>query len=387
MVSRGRLTDQIGRQPVKKVLWVTNMAAPYRVPVWHSLQQNTDITVGLLESNESLALDVTANRGIDWLTLESDRVVYLEIPTRKIRRGEARYYVLRSLRSAWLIRQYDVVIFGGWESPAYWMMLMTAKVFNRGCVAFYESTLRTITNRRGPVAWIRRLFFRSMHVTVVPGPAAGDALQWIGIPARKVLEGFNAVDVRAFHNAARASGSQTSGSSGHSYLYVGQLIRRKRVNAIVDAFYKVAAPNDTLTIVGSGELENELLRMTQEKGHVDFVPYVDNAELPELMARHQTLVLASSEEVWGLVVNEALAGGLHTVVSENCGVVQSVQNMAGVFVTKADLSDLHSQMTASRASWSGSIQSPAILRHTPEEFASTFLTAIERASACARPIV
>lgn len=375
MDTRSRLESQTDLNPIS-VIWVTNMAAPYRIPVWQSLQKRVLIKIALLESRTSLASDVEANRGPDWIPARTDEINFMEIPTRKVKRGEARYYFPTQFRSALLPREHDVLIFGGWESPVYWVLLIGAKIFNTGCVAFYESTLTTMRHRRGLISWIRRGFFHAMDSIVVPGPAARDALLSIGVPADKILQGFNAVDVSAFEATTRLNAPEES--HGHAFLYVGQLIPRKRVAEIVEAFSAIAAPNDTFTIVGSGEQAGELRNKTEANANICLLPYVDYESMPEVMAGHNTLVLASSEEVWGLVVNEALASGLHTVVSQNCGVVPSIEDMAGVFVAEPGLTDLAAKMAASRSSWAGPVINPEILRHTPEEFASVFFTAIGR---------
>jgi glycosyltransferase involved in cell wall biosynthesis len=195
------------------------------------------------------------------------------------------------------------------------------------------------------------------------------------VASTKIAEGFNAVDVKAFQDKTLALDRKEL--PGHAFLYVGQLIPRKRVQSIIEAFSGMAGPHDTLTILGSGEQEEDLRRRAENHEKIRFLPYIDNSEMPRVMATHNTLVLASSEEVWGLVVNEALASGLHTVVARNCGVVPSVEHMAGVFVAESDLADLTVRMAESRASWTGPILEPEILRFTPEKFASVFMRAIE----------
>lgn len=360
-----------------KVFWITNLAAPYRLPIWERLRADYELTIGLLESRESLSSDAGANRGSDWQPKETKTSSFIEIPTWKLKVGEARYYVLKSFLPILAIGDQDVVVFGGWESPAYWLLLLGALIFNVGRVGFYESTLATMKNPKGPIAWIRSCFFRHMHSVVAPGPAAREALQHIGVPRSKILEGFNAIDVEAFRQKCSSTEALPE---GHRYLYVGQLIPRKRVEAIIDAFSSVASTADQLTIVGSGQLKDDLARLASSRGtSIRFLPYIDNEMLPELMARHQTLVLASSEEVWGMVVNEALASGLHVVVSENCGVVPSVASMQGVFVTGSNLNDLAPRLQESRDSWSGKIATPEILEWTPERFAGVFSDAMRHA--------
>lgn len=378
MVFRRSFTSGPGRG--LRVLWVTNLAAPYRLPVWREVARGHELTVGLLESNQGLSADKSANRGADWLHAAEASYRFLELPAWKYSRGEARYYTLRTPGALLRLGRQEVVLFGGWESPAYWQLLLPALLWGARRVGFYESPAATMTHRAGPIARARSFFFRSMHAVVVPGPAARQSLLQMGVSPERIVEGFNAVDVHAFHTAASARTADRSGH-GHRFVVAGQLIERKRVDMVIEAFSAIAEPGDTLTIIGQGKQESELRHKAARSGDgIVFLPYVENDRMPAALASHQTLVLASSREVWGLVVNEALAAGLQTVVTENCGVTPSVAGMRGVFTAKADGTDLAVRMLESRQSWTGPIQNPEILQHTPEAFARTFETAFRVAA-------
>jgi len=54
-------------------------------------------------------------------------------------------------------------------------------------------------------------------------------------------------------------------------------------------------------------------------GHVRFPGFCQYDELPAYYGLADALVLASTHEQWGLVVNEAMAAGLPVLVSERCG--------------------------------------------------------------------
>ncbi|WP_406636661.1 glycosyltransferase family 4 protein [Pseudarthrobacter quantipunctorum] len=354
---------------------MTNLAAPYRRPVWRELARRHDITIALLESDKSLAGDAKSNRGQDWLHAGDEQLSFQELPTWKYSRGESRYYFLTNIRSAFLVRNHDVVLFGGWESPAYWLLLVACFISGTATVGFYESPQNTMTHKSGPISALRATFFRSMTRVIVPGAAAYDAMHAMGVPGSRILQGFNAVDVTAFHEAAFASTRTETESNEiqHRYLYVGQLIARKRVHDVIQAFAKVARFGDELTVVGTGELLEDLQNLAaSHQARITFLGHVPNSELPKIMATHHTLILASAREVWGLVVNEALASGMHVVVAENCGVSRSVRRMSGVYTALENLQDLAEQMHRSRQEWSGRIRSPEILQYSPSQFAAVF---------------
>ena len=361
------------------VSWVTNHPAPYRLPVWEYLGRTVDLEVLLLTSRGQYA-SAPGNRGREWAELEPAGYAMREVPTWRASRGEASYYATKPFGLR-LRRGTSAVVLGGWESPSYLQALIAAKRRGVATVGFYESTLSTQSRPTGPFAALRRRFFRNLDAVVVPGRAAEDAVRAMRLPALPIFRGFNAVDVdgiQAAAAAARRRASEANGRSGrdvgHRYLYVGQLIARKNVEAAMHAFAAVARPGDSFTITGVGELQDEL--QAHNIPGVSFTGPVAYAALPELLARHDTLILPSTVEVWGLVVNEALAAGLHVVVSDQCGVAPSVRSMAGVTVVAPTIEGIRDGLVESRARWNGPITTPEILAHGPAEFAGTFLDAI-----------
>lgn len=360
----------------RKIVWITNLAAPYRIPVWRELGRRASLAVEILETNRRLRTDVGSNRGADWAADAKD-IPLREVRTFRIARGQDRYYVTVDARDGRLVWQADAVVLGGWDAISYWQALLVAKLARTATVSFYESTLATQRNSTGPLAKARALFFRSTDVVVTPGPAAAEAVRAMGVPDERIVVGFNAINTDAFQSARMAPDAE----GGHRFLYVGQLIHRKRVDALLEAFSRMAALSDTLVIVGTGDLSGELHAQAEKLGIADRVEwheYVPNVEMPGIMERSDTLVLPSDEEVWGLVVNEALAAGLQVVVTEVCGVVPSVRSMRGIIV--AEGSDaLEGPLRKARDAYAGRIRVPEILQHTPEAFAATFEAAVEQA--------
>lgn len=359
-----------------KILWVTNNAAPYRVPVWEALSEQADLRIRLLQPDEMLLAE--ARRSAEW-TAAKARSSGLDIDalrTCHFGRGERLYYALReSARD--LVTSVDAVLLGAWESPACWQLSLAAKRNGVRRVGFYESTTMSQRHQSGPIARARSRFFRSMDAVVVPGAAAADALRELGVSADRIVEGFNAVDVERF--AAVASRAPLTG--GHRFVYIGQLISRKNVDGLIRAFAQCAQPGDTLTIVGNGDMGPRLQSLAEEEGGEGSIRFAGNVaydDLPTLLADQHTLVLPSFEEVWGLVVNEALAAGRHVVVSDQAGVAPSVCDMRGVFVSSPSVDALAAAMTQSRDTWHAPMSAHEILQFTPREFASVFMEALVR---------
>jgi hypothetical protein len=95
-------------------------------------------------------------------------------------------------------------------------------------------------------------------------------------------------------------------------------------------------------------------------------------------------VLPSRVEVYGLVAIEALAGGLHAVISTRAGVFPDVEGMEGVFGTDTEPPLLAAAMRASRAAWRGPIEGPPVMGRSPEAMAAAVLRAVEVACSSRR---
>jgi glycosyltransferase involved in cell wall biosynthesis len=334
----------------------------------------------LLVENRDRFLKGTGNRGREWADHQPSGYTVSEIPTFRVARGERIYYLARKLSALHRARP-EAVVLGGWESPAYWQALAWCKRHRIRTVGFYESTQTTHRHRSGLIALSRRWFFRRLDAVVVPGVAARDAILAMGVEANKIHVGFNAVDVQRIHDetARQRSSTPVRSDAGHRYLYLGQLIARKNVQSLIEAFSAIRRTDDVLTLAGAGECEEALRSLVTRLGlteSVQFVGLVAYKHVPSLFARYHTLVLPSTEEVWGLVANEALAGGLHVVVSEACGVAPSIHGMDGVFQAATDAATLAEAMERSRTSWHGPITNPQILEMTPTRFADVFVSAV-----------
>ncbi|WP_138443880.1 glycosyltransferase [Sinomonas susongensis] len=362
-----------------RIGWVTNLAAPYRRPIWEDLATRAELEVFLLENRERFGRE-SSNRDAGWMAYDDAAYPVSEIPTFRVSMGERQVFVPRSAGSV-PGRGFDALVLGGWESPVYWLAALRARRAGARVVGFYESTLASHAFRSGPVSSARRSFFRRMDAVVVPGRASERAVLAMGVDPSKIHVGFNPVDVEGIHAAAtRARVAQpVPERSGHRFLYLGQLIDRKNVGSLIGALWRLGESDDSLTVAGTGHLNSRLIELRDELGlqdRVAFIGAVPYERVPELLAQHDTLVLPSNEEVWGLVVNEALAAGLHVVVTQACGVAESVKGMNGVYITHTpDSSVLAHAMRQSRREWNGPIDEPEILAHTPEAFADVVLQA------------
>jgi glycosyltransferase involved in cell wall biosynthesis len=135
------------------------------------------------------------------------------------------------------------------------------------------------------------------------------------------------------------------------FVFVGRLIQLKNVDLLVKAFMTLASAEYAqwkLTIVGAGPLRAELESLARPDPRITFVGAIEYDELDAVYLNSDVLVLPSSQEPWGLVVNEALGFGLRAIVSDQVGAAELLTSggVGGVFPA-GSVEQLASEMRAS----------------------------------------
>lgn len=110
---------------------------------------------------------------------------------------------------------------------------------------------------------------------------------------------------------------------GPIILFVGRLILAKNPMELVNAYAEVMKTINTeasLVIVGAGDEEDKIAEFVNNTKNTKLIPWLDNPEnVYELMCLADIFVLPSIHEPWGAVINEAMAAGCCTVVSDKVG--------------------------------------------------------------------
>jgi glycosyltransferase involved in cell wall biosynthesis len=313
-----------------RVVLLTEIPAPYRIPLFNALAERVDLRVLFL-----------AERNPDRpyrLHEEEIRFAWETLPGRDLTvRG--RWVVLnrgvvRRLRGA------DVVLLGGWNQPAFWAALGWARAARRPAVAWVESTLRD--SRPEATGRAKRLLARSCSAFVVPGAAAEEYVRAIA-PTARIAVAPNAVDGALFASrvADRGRLRDELGIEGCCFLYVGRLAPEKGVDVLLRAFEGVEGE---LVIAGSGPEEERLRALAPPRTR--FLGHVGRDELPRWYAAADALVLPSRSEPWGMPLNEGAAAGLPLVATDAVGAAWDLidDGVNGFRVPAEDAEALHAAL-------------------------------------------
>jgi glycosyltransferase involved in cell wall biosynthesis len=287
-----------------KLALLTEIPAPYRIPLFNALAAVPDVELRVLFLAER-----DPRRSYYELHGDEWRFDARVLEGRPLRRG-GRWVVLsrgvfRELRRF----RPDAVAVGGWNQPAFWQALLYARSRRIPLLVWIESTLRDARSEARPLALARRAMVRGSAGAFVPGRASAEFARALGVPERRIALAPNAIDASIFARPQRAARNERC-----TFVYAGRLDPEKGLDVLLEAVRDVPG---TLLVAGAGPEERRLRALATEQ--VRFLGPLGRDELAAVYAQADVFVLPSSSEPWGMVLNEAAAAGLALVATEAVG--------------------------------------------------------------------
>ncbi|WP_433029667.1 glycosyltransferase [Actinomycetospora sp. CA-053990] len=366
-----------------EIAWLTDAQAPYREPLFAELARRSDLTVHVLfEEEPERHFRYRPHPGY-----ASALVPCWQIPRKGPLASLDSYQAILRPGATRPVLDADVIVIPTWAQLASaWTMVRAVR---RGVpyVIFSESTLTSRRFSSGPVDGVRRWLFTHAGAVVVPGPAAREASIASGVAPERIVESVNSVDLGLFGDRprelrARAGETTGPGAEAHRYVYVGQLIARKNVGALIEAFARLDGRPE-LDVVGDGAELPALRQSAWDLGVADrvrFRGFLDEDGVVAILATAQTLVLPSLEEVYGFTPLEARVAGLQVVVSEKAGIADNLRDVDGAWIVPPDVDGLARGLEGSRRAWTGWATDVPTDSASPERSADDVLTAAKIAS-------
>jgi glycosyltransferase involved in cell wall biosynthesis len=307
----------------QKILLVTNIPTPYRIPLFD------EIADALREGGSSLKVVFGAQgyRRRRWVVdLSKSRFDYVILHSRPFYWGNHEKAVFAYSGLLGLIRREkpDVIVSSGFS-------IATLKVWLHSWVSAVPYLIWSgdILNdgRRLRLRTIQRSFLiRRAAGFIAYGTRAKEYLVSLGADPSRIATSINTVDIAFMRDRARqaSAAKPRSSDSKRHLLSVGYLSPQKNIIKLLNVIEVLSSLRHdfVLDVVGDGDdrgrLEEHVRRCGLEQ-YVMFHGFKQRNELPGYFALADCFLFQTDFDIWGLVLNEAMAAALPCIVSVHAG--------------------------------------------------------------------
>ena len=329
---------------------ITELIAPYRIPVFNALARREEIELHVI------FLSRTDSSQRQWRVYEDEIQFSYEV-LRCWRRRVGKFNVLLNRGLAESLRRFapDVIVCGGYNYVSSWQALRWAKRHSVPFVLWSESTGNDSRNKHAPMEFLKAKFVGSCDGFVVPGQSARDYLLSLGVKSEEISIAPNAVDTALFASAGAAVRQNETQLRAQLalperyFLFVGRLVTGKGVLDLLDAYARLSPTlreQVGLVFAGEGSMRAELESRARDihPGRVHFAGFVHRDELAAYYALAECFVFPTRTDTWGLVVNEAMACGLPIICTRVAGCAADLVQENGQLVSVANIAELSRAM-------------------------------------------
>ena len=319
-----------------KVYYLTNAPTPYKIAFWEELGKYCELIV-LLE------VDHSNERDNSW---KSDkREHYQEIIMPHLFRRSAGAFCPSVTR--YLKKQDGIVVINGYNTLTGIFSILYSKMHRLPYVISADGGL--LNQDLSLIASIKRFLIKGASGYLSSGKITDEYLIHYGADKCKIGHyPFTSVTNSQVLEKPTPDEEKTSLRKEleihekKMILTVGQFIHRKGFDVLLNAC--VGLENDIGVYIIGGEATEEY-KLIVESNHLNgihFMSFMQPSELRKFFLAADIFVLPTREDIWGLVVNEAMAYGLPVITTKRCvsgmemirngdtGIIVDVEDVVGL---------------------------------------------------------
>lgn len=322
---------------MKRILFITNIPAPYRIDFYNELGKMVDLTV-IFEAKGASDQGIRFNWNID--EIRNFKAVFLS--EGDIREKKIDWSIFKYLK----VREYDEIVVTSYSYFTEMAALVYLKL--RGVSYYMETDGGMIRTESKLKKWYKTFLISGAKGYFSPSKSTDEYLSYYGAKPERIHR-YPFTSLKEEDILARCLTSEEKHiyklkiGSNRKYMIlgVGQFIHRKGWDILLQAAKGI--PDTDIYIVGGSPTE-EYLRMREEYGlqNVYFEGFKSKDDLTDYYKAADVFVLPTREDIWGLVINEAMAYGLPVITTNRCiaGVEMVKEEQNGYIVPAGNYNEL-----------------------------------------------
>jgi len=306
----------------RKILVITNIPTPYRIPLFNEL--NRKMLKEELELKVIFGASGYSRRKWE-INMSECNFHYKVLSSWKIPvfDSEKTIFTYKGLLNVIREEKPSLIISIGYS-------FATTKIW---FCSFFISTpfiiwSGEIFRRNRPVSFLRKLH-RKILVNraigyIAYGTKAKEYLVSLGAKPEIISIVINTVDTEYYRNEAEKLKKTQKKKEKISLLYIGNLTKGKRIDLLFKSVNILLEKRKdfVLSIVGDGPEMIQLMNMAQELNIIDYVRFEgfrQKIEIPKYLAMADCFLFPSEYDIWGLTLVEAMSAGVACISSFYAG--------------------------------------------------------------------
>ena len=296
-----------------RVLFTTNFPSPYRVSFFNELNKYVELTVAY-EREKAL------HRSKDWVSGEertfSEVFLKLEPVGTSQSKGGAIVEYLKG-------NKFDFIVFGGYASPSVMRAILYCRRKKlRYCIEFdgafnkKDSFINHI---------VKKELLKKADAFFITCDETRKYIEGFGIdPAKCVKYPFTSLWAEdifgrpSTEDEKSALKNELGIGEEKCLLSVGQFIPRKGFDVLLNAVSYIDRSVGVYIVGGEPTDEYKSICKANSLDNVHFIGFKSKQELKKIYRAADLFVMPTREDIWGLVINEAMACGLPVVSTDRC---------------------------------------------------------------------
>ncbi len=299
---------------MKKVLFLTNYPSPYRVRFFDELGKHMDVTVLFADRIED-----KKHRNASWYVPSAGSFHAVQLKKTVTIKTNSLCLEVKN----WLKKDFDHIVICGYSNPT---CILSMAYLRLKKIPFWLEVDGGLIRRDKP--WKHKVKSALMGLPdryLSTGKYTTEFLAHYGAKKEQIWEyPFTSLEEKDLQPcvASAEEKAQLRKELGieeqHCLLAIGQFIHRKGFDVLLKAAKEL--PGDAGIYLVGGVPTEEYIRLKEEQGltNVHFLGFMSKDTLMQYYKAADVFVLPTREDIWGLVINEAMAYGLPVITTDRC---------------------------------------------------------------------
>jgi glycosyltransferase involved in cell wall biosynthesis len=297
-----------------KIVLITNIPAPYRVPVFAKIAEK-------IGDNFLVIFAARTEPNRSW-NIQHLPFNHLFLNENIIAKSDGFNFVHNNTDVFRKLKEFDpdVVITTGFN-PTHLYGWMYAKLFRKKHISMTDGTKSTESHLTLMHRIIRRVVYVTSQAFISPSECTKKLFQSYKIAESKIFKSPLSVNNDLFKNM------NDFDDRPYDLMFSGQFTERKLPFFFAEIAQKVSKNIDGLKvlILGDGPLKNEFFQNLDQSGiDYTYAGFVKQEDLPKYYGASKLFLFTTRLDAWGVVSNEALASGTPVIVTPYAGVANDL---------------------------------------------------------------